>query len=106
MEAAASFEGRITVIDLRTIRPWDRQAVLESVRRCGKELLVHEDSLTAGFAGEIITTISAEAFTDLDAPPQRLAVLDIPIPFSVNAVEAILPNVGSIREKMKEMLEF
>ncbi len=80
--------------------------MLASVRRCGKVLVVHEDSLTAGFAGEVLATIAAEAFTELDAPPMRLAVPDIPIPFSVKAMEGILPNVGSIREKMIELLEF
>jgi 2-oxoisovalerate dehydrogenase E1 component len=106
LEAIAPFEGRVELIDLRTIRPWDQQAVLESVRRCGKVLVVHEDSLTTGFAGEIIATIVAEAFTDLDGPPQRLAVPDIPIPFSVNAMEGILPGVNSIRGKINELLEF
>jgi 2-oxoisovalerate dehydrogenase E1 component len=106
LKAAISFNSLVEVIDLRTIRPWDQETVLQSVRTSGKALVVHEDSLTAGFAAEILATIASEAFTDLDAPLQRLAVPDIPIPFSVNAMDGILPGVESIKEKIKELLEF
>jgi 2-oxoisovalerate dehydrogenase E1 component len=106
LEAAAPYKGRVAILDLRTIRPWDSQSVLESVQSSGKVLVVHEDNLTAGFAGEILATIAAQAFTYLDAPPQRLAVADIPIPFSTRAMEGVIPGVGRIREKIKELLEF
>lgn len=106
LEAAASYPGRVALLDLRTIQPWDKQAVLESVRSTGKALVVHEDSLTVGFAAEVVATIAAEAFTDLDAPPLRLAVPDIPIPFSLNAMEGILPDAASIKEKIEQLLKF
>jgi 2-oxoisovalerate dehydrogenase E1 component len=106
LEAAKPFAGRVTLLDLRTIVPWDAETVLESVRQTGKVLVVHEDTLTAGFAGEVLATIGKEAFTDLDAPLERLGMPDIPVPFSLQAMEAVLPSAERIRQKMKELLEF
>lgn len=106
LEAARSFPGRIELLDLRTIIPWDRQAVLESVRRTGKALIVHEDTVTAGFSGEIIAAIASEAFRDLDAPIERLATPDIPIPYNLRAMEAVLPAVGTIQAKIQALLDF
>jgi 2-oxoisovalerate dehydrogenase E1 component len=106
LAAARGLEERVTLLDLRTIIPWDKEAVLESVRATGKVLVVHEDTLTAGFAGEIIAAIAAEAFTDLDAPIQRLATPDIPIPYNVPLMEAVLPSVERIRSKMEELLAY
>lgn len=106
MDAAREFAGRISVIDLRTIIPWDQVLVLENVRKTGKVLIVHEDTLTAGFGAEISAVIAAEAFTDLDAPVERLATPDVPIPYSVPLMNAVLPNVESIVVKMKDLLAF
>jgi 2-oxoisovalerate dehydrogenase E1 component len=106
LSAARPLEGRVTVIDLRTIIPWDQKTVLNSVRRTGKALLVHEDTLTAGFAGEIIAAIASQAFTDLDAPVERLAMPDIPIPFNLGVMESLLPSESSIRAKIDELLAF
>jgi 2-oxoisovalerate dehydrogenase E1 component len=106
LEAAQEFSGRIAILDLRTIIPWDREAVIESVRKTGKALVVHEDTLTNGFGAEIAATIAAEAFTDLDAPVQRLATPDVPVPYSIPLMNAIVPTVEQIREKMVEILAF
>ncbi len=106
LEAARDFPNRVDLLDLRTIIPWDRQAVLDSVRRTGKLLIVHEDTLTAGFAGEIAAAVADEAFTDLDAPIQRLATPDHPIPYNMALVEAAVPNAASIRQKMAWMLDY
>lgn len=106
LAAARPFEGRVSLLDLRTIIPWDREAVLESVKTTGKVLVVHEDTYTAGFAGEIIATIADEAFTYLDAPIQRLATPDIPIPYNVTLMEAVLPGIARIREKMEALLAY
>ncbi len=106
LEAAGEYPGRITLLDLRTILPWDRQAVLAAVKRTGKLLVVHEDTLTNGFAAEIIATINEQAFTDLDAPPARLATPDVPIPYNLGLMEAVLPSVERIREKMDALLNF
>ncbi len=106
LEAAQPFSGRVTILDLRTIIPWDKEAVLESVRRTGKLLVVHEDTLTGGFSGEIIATVASQAFTDLDAPIERLATPDVPIPYHINLMEAVLPGVESIQKKIEDLLDF
>jgi 2-oxoisovalerate dehydrogenase E1 component len=69
-------------------------------------LIVHEDTLTAGFGAEISAVIAAEAFTDLDAPIQRLATADVPIPYNIPMMEAILPTVEKIKSAMGELLEY
>jgi 2-oxoisovalerate dehydrogenase E1 component len=104
--AARDFNERVHLIDLRTVIPWDKEAVLESVRRTGKALVVQEDTWTAGFASEIVATIAAEAFTDLDAPVERLATPDVPIPYNFTLMEAVLPGVEVIREKIETLLAF
>lgn len=106
LEAAQEFAGRVSVIDLRTILPWDRQTVLASVHETGKVLIVHEDALTAGFGAEIAAAIADQAFTDLDAPLERLAPPDVPIPYSVPLMQAILPDVETIAARMKALLDF
>jgi 2-oxoisovalerate dehydrogenase E1 component len=106
LAAAEAFPGRVDLLDLRTIIPWDREAVLTSVRRTGKVLIVHEDTLTAGFAGEIIAVIASEAFTYLDAPVERLATPDIPIPYNLGLMDSVLPSVPGIRQKMERLLAF
>jgi 2-oxoisovalerate dehydrogenase E1 component len=105
--AASELAGAsVEVIDLRTIVPWDREAVLESVRRTRRCLIVHEDTMTAGFGSEIGAVVAKEAFLKLDAPVERLAVPDIPLPYNVHLLEAVLPSVKSIAEQMKSTLGF
>jgi 2-oxoisovalerate dehydrogenase E1 component len=106
LEASQSFPGQVSVLDLRTIIPWDQEQVLESVHQTGKVLIVHEDTLTAGFGAEISAVIAAEAFTDLDAPIQRLATLDVPIPYNIPMMEAVLPSVEKIKSAMGELLAY
>ncbi len=106
LEAAEVFSGRVAVIDLRTIIPWDKEWVLNSVRRTGKALIVHEDTITGGFAGEIIATIAGECFADLDAPLERLATPDCPIPYNARLMEYVLPSVETIRAKMQKLLDY
>jgi 2-oxoisovalerate dehydrogenase E1 component len=106
LDAAGAFPGRIDLLDLRTVIPWDRDAVLASVARTGKLLVVHEDTRTAGFAGEIIATVAGQAFTDLDGPLERLATPDAPIPYNIAMMNAMLPTVETIRARMQSLLEF
>ena len=84
------------VLDLRTLVPWDRDAVLASVKRTGRCLIVHEDTMTAGFGAEIAAVLAREAFFDLDAPVGRLAMPDLPSPHSPVLLEAVIPGVAQI----------
>ncbi len=95
----------IEVIDLRTISPWDKEAVLESVRRTRRCLIVHEDGITAGFGAEVAATVAQEAFFNLDAPIQRFAMPDVPVPHNFELMDAVVPTVESIAERMTEVLE-
>ena len=104
--ASQYFPGRITVLDLRTIIPWDKETILDSVCGTGKVMVVHEDTLTSGFGAEICAVIAEEAFGDLDAPIRRLATPDIPIPYNVELMESILPNVDKIKKMIIDMLAF
>jgi 2-oxoisovalerate dehydrogenase E1 component len=104
-EAAA--EGvSADVIDLRTLQPWDREMVLESVARTRRCLIVHEDLRTGGFGAEIAAVVADEAFLDLDAPVARLTMPDIPSPHNPVLMEWALPSVERIRAKIDELLEF
>ncbi|MEO1023852.1 MAG: transketolase C-terminal domain-containing protein, partial [Bacteroidota bacterium] len=80
------------IIDLRTLVPWDKDAVLESVRTTNRCLVVHEDTKTAGFGAEIVAEIMNEAFSYLDAPVKRLTMPDIPVPYNVGLMNAVLPT--------------
>ncbi len=106
LDAARSFDGRVQVLDLRTIIPWDQEAVLDSVKTTGKVLIVHEDTRTGGFAGEIAATIADQAFTYLDGPIQRLTMPDIPVPFNINAMKSVLPSTERIHSCIKDILAF
>jgi 2-oxoisovalerate dehydrogenase E1 component len=106
VEAAQTSAGRVEILDLRTIVPWDKSRVLESVRKTGKCLIVHEDALTGGFGAEIAAVIAEEAFTDLDAPLARIAVPDVPIPYNMGLMNAVVPQVADIAEKIQSMLAF
>ncbi|MEY3574596.1 MAG: hypothetical protein RLZZ617_1194, partial [Bacteroidota bacterium] len=80
----------LEVVDLRSLLPWDKATVLDSVKRTGKVLVLHEDTLTGGFGGEIASTIAEEAFTALDAPVMRFGALDTPVPFAVSLEQDFL----------------
>ncbi|MBA2771022.1 MAG: pyruvate dehydrogenase [Sphingomonas sp.] len=104
-EAAA--EGvSADVIDLRTLMPWDREMVLESVRRTRRCLIVHEDLRTGGFGAEIAAVIADEAFLDLDAPVARVTMPDIPSPHHPKLLEWALPSVERIRSEIDRLVGF
>lgn len=106
LEAAQAYEGRVDVIDLRTIVPWDAEMVLDSVRKTGRLLVVHEDTATAGFAAEILAVVASEAFMDLDAPVERIATPDIPIPYNIRAMNRVIPGTDVIRSKIEAQLNY
>jgi 2-oxoisovalerate dehydrogenase E1 component len=91
------------LIDLRTLRPWDKDMVLESVKRTGRCLIVHEDNLSAGFGAEIAAVLAKEAFFYLDAPIERLATADIGNPHDPLLMEHALPNPDSIARRIMEL---
>jgi 2-oxoisovalerate dehydrogenase E1 component len=103
-EAADRFSGDVDLLDLRTIMPWDRAAVLDSVRRTGKCLIVHEDTTTAGFGAEIAAVLAREAFWHLDAPVERLTVDDVPMPYHEVLLRAVLPDADRIGERIAVLL--
>jgi len=101
-EAAATQSGvDIELIDLRTLIPWDKAAVLASVRKTRRCMIVHEDNLTAGFGAEIAATLAKEAFFDLDAPVERIAMPDVPSPHSPLLLDSIVPDVPRIMHVMR-----
>ncbi|MBM3121358.1 MAG: alpha-ketoacid dehydrogenase subunit beta [Chloroflexi bacterium] len=95
------------VIDLRTLLPIDRAAILSSVRKTGKALIVHEDNRTGGYGAEIAAILSDDAFTDLDAPVRRLAGPDVPaVPFSHPMQDWFMPNTEKIAAAIRELAAF
>jgi len=102
---AAAGEGDVEVIDLRTLRPWDDELVLSSVRRTSRALVVHEAPLSGGFGAEIAATIGDEAFAWLDAPVRRVAGLDAPIPFAA-PLEAVWSARDRLLPSLRELLAF
>ncbi len=105
-KAAASLGGDIEVIDLRTLSPWDKAAVVASVSRTHRCLIVHEDNITAGFGGEIVAYLTENIFFELDAPPRRLAMPDVPNPHNPLLMDAVVPNHERIKAAMQSLLEF
>jgi 2-oxoisovalerate dehydrogenase E1 component len=86
----------VDLLDLRTLMPWDREAVLASVRKTRRCVIVHEDNLTAGFGAEIAATLAREAFFDLDAPIERVTMPDVPSPHNPVLLDAVMPSVEAI----------
>lgn len=106
LEAAKKMEEKgvsVEVIDLRTINPLDRETIFQSVKKTGKVLIVHEDTLTAGFGAEIAALIAKDCFEHLDGPVMRVAALDTPVPYSPPLEDAMLPNERKIVAALEEL---
>lgn len=99
-------EGRIEVIDLRTLVPLDSERILGSARRTGKVLIAHEATGGAGIGAEVAALIAEHAFDDLDAPVRRLTAADVPIPFSPPLERAVLPQPADMKEACDELLAY
>ncbi len=93
------------LIDLRTLLPWDRDMVLSSVKKTGRALVLHEDTLTCGIGGEIAATINEECFRYLDAPVMRVASLDTPIPFDTGLEQQFLAK-ARLKEAIDQVLQY
>lgn len=105
-QAAQQLGGAIEIIDLRTLVPWDKEMVLDSVKKTAKCLIVHEDIGLGGFGAEISATIAQEAFMDLDAPIQRLTAPSAPVPFSTTLMDGVVPTVEKIQAQMAELMAY
>jgi len=93
------------VLDLRTLLPWDKEAVEQTVKKTNRVLVLHEDTLTGGIGGEISAWISEHCFSHLDAPVIRVASLDTAIPFAPTLEQNFLPK-GRLKGKIEELLAF
>ncbi|MFC4078190.1 alpha-ketoacid dehydrogenase subunit beta [Salinithrix halophila] len=97
----------VHVLDLRTLIPLDKEAILEATARTGKVLIVHEDNLTGGFGGEVSAVISEQAFFELDAPVRRLAGPDVPaMPYSPPLEKEFMLNPAKVKAAIRELAEF
>jgi 2-oxoisovalerate dehydrogenase E1 component beta subunit len=106
-EAASSLDDvSVEIVDLRSVLPWDKAAVLDSVRKTSKVLVLHEDTHTGGFGAEIAATIAEEAFEDLDAPPRRITAPDTPVPFSPALEAAFIPQAEDVAAALRELVEY
>ncbi|MGH9211495.1 MAG: alpha-ketoacid dehydrogenase subunit alpha/beta [Acidimicrobiales bacterium] len=109
LEAATALadagEGEVEVVDLRSLRPWDRALVLDSVGRTSRVLVLQEAPLTAGFGAEVAATIADEAFEYLDAPVRRLGGLDSPVPFA-RPLEAVWSAKEQVVPALRSLLAF
>jgi 2-oxoisovalerate dehydrogenase E1 component beta subunit len=96
-----------TVLDLRTLAPLDREAIIDAAQRTGKVLIVHEDTLTGGIGGEVAAIIAEHAFDYLDAPIRRLCGPDVPaVPFSAVMEEYFLPSRERIAAAMRDLAAY
>jgi 2-oxoisovalerate dehydrogenase E1 component beta subunit len=106
-ERLAAEDGiELEVIDLRSLVPLDKAAVLESVRRVNKVMILHEDTRTGGMAGEIAAIIAEEAFEDLDGPIVRITAPDTPVPYAAALEDAFIPSVEDVVRAGRRLAAF
>jgi len=105
-QALAAEGVEAEVIDLRTLAPLDREAVLASVAKTSRALLLHEATLTGGIGGELAAIIAEEAFEYLDAPIARVASADTPVPYAPPLEAAFLPDVDRVVARAKELVRY
>ncbi|SMO40718.1 alpha-ketoacid dehydrogenase subunit beta [Melghirimyces algeriensis] len=97
----------VHILDLRTLVPLDKEAILEAVAKTGKGLIIHEDNVTGGFGGEISAVIAEEAFFELDAPVRRLCGPDVPsMPYSPSLEKEFMLNPEKVTNAIRDLAEF
>ena len=107
LTATEDLEGAsIEVLDLRSLVPLDEDAILDSVRRCSKVVIVDEANETCAAGAQVAALIAERGFEDLDGPVVRIATPDVPIPFSPPLEQAVLPQVEDVREACRELLAY
>jgi pyruvate/2-oxoglutarate/acetoin dehydrogenase E1 component len=107
LEATADLDGAsVEVLDLRSLVPLDEEAILASVRKTSKVLIVDEANATCAAGAQVAALIAERGFDDLDGPVRRLATPDVPIPFSPPLEQAVLPSVERVREAARDLLAY
>jgi pyruvate/2-oxoglutarate/acetoin dehydrogenase E1 component len=107
LEATDDLDGASAeVLDLRSLVPLDREAILRSVRKTSKVVVLHEATRSCGVGAEVASLIAEEAFEDLDGPVVRVTTPDTPIPFSPPLERAVLPQVDGVKEACRELLAY
>jgi pyruvate/2-oxoglutarate/acetoin dehydrogenase E1 component len=107
LAATEDLDGaRIEVLDLRSLVPLDRTAILDSVARCSKVVIVDEANMTCAAGAQVAALIAEHGFEHLDGPVVRVATPDIPIPFSPPLEQAVLPSVERVREACRDLLAY
>ncbi len=107
LEATADLDGAsIEVLDLRSLVPLDDDAILDSVQRCSKVVIVDEANMTCAAGAQVAALIAEKGFESLDGPVVRVATPDVPIPFSPPLEQAVLPNVDRVKEACRELLAY
>jgi pyruvate/2-oxoglutarate/acetoin dehydrogenase E1 component len=101
-EASASWSGE--VIDLRSLMPWDKEAIVASARRTGRLVIVEENQFTGGWGTEIASYVSSAAFSDLKAPVVRITAPDVPVPFGQELEKRFLPSPEYVVQQVDELL--
>ena len=102
----SQYNGLIEVVDLRSLLPWDKEMVFDSVKKTNKVMILNEDNITGSISAEISAVISEHLFEYLDAPILRLGAIDTPIPFSSNIEKNIYLPVKKIKKAIKKLLEY
>lgn len=105
-ETLAKENLEVEIIDLRCLVPLDEEMVLNSVRKTNRVILLHEDTRTAGFGGELAARLAEKTFDYLDAPIVRIAAPECPVPFSPPLEKAFLPNAGQVIECARQLVTF
>jgi 2-oxoisovalerate dehydrogenase E1 component len=106
-KAAEEFNGKVSIVDLRTLAPWDRDLVMTQSRKHGRVLVLTEESATPSFAGALQGAIQSDCFESLDAPVMLLGSEDVPaIPLNSTLEHAMLPNADKVAAKLRELLEY
>ncbi len=101
-----NYDNKIEIIDLRTLVPWDKELVLNSIKKTNRAMIIHEATHTSGFGAEIAATLSEDAFEYLDAPIYRLGSLDTPTPFSSDIETNIFWPKNQIIQKIKDTINY
>jgi 2-oxoisovalerate dehydrogenase E1 component beta subunit len=107
LEATADLDdASVEVLDLRSLKPLDEDAILASVRKCSKVVVVDEANQMCAAGAQVAAVIAEKGWEDLDGPVVRVATPDVPIPFSPTLEQAVLPQVDDVREAVRELLEY